>query len=106
MIVLVLVVMIVMSGVAVSVMGIVHMVTVGDRLMPAASLVTMSVTSMGQVRQRMLVVMTLVRGMGMAIVNIVDVPPALGAGVPAAGPVLVLVRAMNHMLVSHDSSLL
>jgi hypothetical protein len=39
-----------------------------------------------------------VLGVGMAFVDVVDMSLALHAGVPAAGPVVVVVRIMNFML--------
>src|SRR5215469_15441407 len=69
--------------------------------------VNVLVARVGQVRQRMLVVVALVRGVGVAFVDIVGVPLALHAGVPAAGTVVVRVRGVNLMLSRcHDSSLL
>src|SRR5215469_15383683 len=69
--------------------------------------VNVLVARVGQVRQRMLVVVALVRGVGVAFVDIVGVPLALHAGVPAAGTVVVRVRGVNLMLSGcHDSSLL
>jgi hypothetical protein len=60
----------------------------------------------GQMRQRMLVVVPLVRRVRMAFVHVVDVALALDAGVAAARPVLVTVGGMNGVLGGHGSSLL
>jgi hypothetical protein len=55
----------------------------------------------------MLVVVACVLSVSMAIVNVVDVTLALHAGVPAAGPMVVVVCGMNFMLGGcHGSSLL
>lgn len=104
---LVLVVVIAVGGVAVPVMRVVDMVAVSDGLVPAARSVRVPVPGVGQMRQRMLVVVPRVLGVGVALVDVVDVTLALHAGMAAAGPVLVLVCGMN--LVScwcHGSSLL
>jgi hypothetical protein len=104
---LVLVVMVAIGGVPVPVVGVVDMITVSDGLVSAAGPVHMRVAGMGKVRQRMLVVMSLMRRVGMAFVHVVDVTLALGAGMPAAWPVLVVRVGVYFMLGSyHGSSLL
>ena len=55
-----LVVVVAVGGVAVPVVGVVDVVAVRERLMPAAGPVGVFVAGMGQVRQRVLVVMALV----------------------------------------------
>jgi hypothetical protein len=101
----VLVVVITIGRVPVSVMGVVHVIPVPDRLVPAARSVRVSMASVGKVRQRVLIVVAVVWCMGMALVHVVDVALTLGTRVPAAGPVLVRVL-VNVMLVCHGSSLL
>jgi hypothetical protein len=99
--------MVAVGSVPVPVMGIVDMITVGNRLVAAAGPVRVRVAGVGQVRQRMLVVMAVMRSVRMALVDVVDVPLALGAGVPAPGPVRVLGVGMNLVTGScHGSSLL
>jgi hypothetical protein len=48
----------------------------------------------------------IVRRVGVPFVDVVDVPFALGARVPAARPVSVLMQVNVMLLVCHDSSLL
>lgn len=103
---LVLVVVIAVRGVAMPVVGVVDVVTMSDRLMPAAGPVSVPVACMGQVRQRMLVVMVAMRSVGMTFVYVVGVAVPLHAGVPAVRPVLVRVGGVNLMLACHGSSLL
>jgi hypothetical protein len=81
---LMLVVVVVVGGVAVPLVRVVDMVAVRERLMPAAGPVRVLVAGMSQVRQRVLVVMTLMGGVGMAFVDVVGVALALHTGVPAA----------------------
>jgi hypothetical protein len=80
-----LVVVVVVGGVAVPVVHVVDMVAVRERLMPAAGPVSVFVVAgMSQVRQRVLVVMALMGGVGMAFVDVVGMALALHAGVPAS----------------------
>ena len=98
--------MIAVGRVPVSVMDVVDVVAVRDRLVPAAGAVRVDMAGMGEVRERMLIVVAVVRSMRMSFVDVVDVPLALGARVPAAGSVDVVMQ-VNVMLVSgHGSSLL
>ncbi len=98
--------MIAVGRVPVSVMDVVDVVAVRDRLVPAAGTVRVHMAGMGEVRERMLIVVAVVRSMRMSFVDVVDVPLALGARVPAAGSVDVVMQ-VNVMLVSgHGSSLL
>jgi hypothetical protein len=101
---LVLVVVIAMDGVAVPVMGVVHMAAVGNGLMSAAGPMSVGMPGVSQVRQRMLVVMVVMHGVGVAFVDVVDVTLTLGAGMPAAGSVLVGMRGMNGVLGGHHGS--
>src|SRR6266566_5884600 len=103
---LVLVVVVVVGCVAVPVMGVVDMVAMGDRCMPAAGFVAVVMAGMGQVRHRMLVDMIRMRGMGVAVVHVVDVACAFRPGVAAAWPVLVVMAGMNFVLGHHGSSLM
>jgi hypothetical protein len=99
--------MVAVGGVPVPVMGVVDMITVRNRLMPAAGSVRVRVGGVGQVRQRMLVVMPVMRSVRMTFVHVIRMSLAIGARVPAAGPVLVLGVGMNVMTGScHRSSLL
>jgi len=104
---LVLVVVIAVGGVAVPVVLVVDMVAVSDGLVPAARSVSVPVPGVSEVRQRVLVVVTRVLGVGVALVDVVDVTLALHAGMAAAWPVLVLVFLCGMNLVScwcHGSS--
>src|SRR5215469_15440969 len=103
---LVLVVVVAVDGVAVAVGRVVDMVAMGKGIVPAFWPVNVLVARVGQVGQRMLVVVALVRGVGVAFVDIVGVPLALHAGVPAAGTVVVRVRVNLMLSRCHDSSLL
>jgi hypothetical protein len=103
----VLVVVVAIGGMAVSVVLEVDMAAVGDGLVPAAWPVSVLVAGVGQVGQRMLVVVACVLSVRMAFVNVVDMTLALYAGVPAARPMVVVVFGMNFMLGGcHGSSLL
>jgi hypothetical protein len=99
-----LVVMVAIGGVPVPVVVVVDMVVVGDRLVPAAGSVPVGMPGMGEVRQRMLVVMSVMRSVRMALVNVVNVSLALGAGMAAVRPVLVAMGSVDFMLGCHDSS--
>jgi len=82
-------------------------VAVGEGLVRSVWPVVVVMTGVGYVGQRVLFVMAFVLGVGVTFVDIVGVPFALHAGVPAAGPVVVRVRGVNLMLSRcHDSSLL
>ena len=86
---------------------IVDVVAVPDGRVPAVGAMHMLVAGMGQMRQRMLVVMGTVGRMSVALVHVVDVPLALDARVPATRAVHVLVTGMNVIIVGcHSSSLL
>jgi hypothetical protein len=82
-------------------------VPVHHGLMAAAGPVTVHVSRMGQVRQRMLVVVPVMRRVRVAIVDVVGVTLALGAGMPAARSVLMLGMDVRVMAGGcHGSSLL
>src|SRR5260370_14664470 len=89
---LVLVVVVVMGRVPVPVMGVVQVVAVRHGLMPAAGLVRVRVASMGQMRQRMFVVVIVMRCVRMALVHIVNMGRPLNHRLPPARPLLVLAR--------------
>jgi hypothetical protein len=92
---------------AVAVVVVVDMAAVSDGLMPAVWPVSVLVAGVGQVGQRMLVVVARVLGMGMTFMNVVDMTLALHAGVPAVRPVGVVVCTMYLMVSAcHGSSLL
>ncbi len=101
-----LVVVLVVGRVAVPVMRVVHVVAVRDYFVPAVSAVRVGVARVGEVWQRMLVDVVIVRGVGMAIMDVVDVARALGAGVAAAWPVHVGMAVVNLVLGCHGSSVL
>jgi len=99
--------MVAVGGVAVTVVGIVDVVPVHDGLMPAAGSVAVHVPWMGQVRQRMLVVVPVMRRVRVAIVDVVSVTLALGTGMPAARSVVMLRVDVRVVVGScHGSSLL
>ena len=101
-----LVVVITISGMQVTVVRVVDVIAVRYRLMPAVRAVLVSVTSMRQMRERMLVVVAIMRRVRVAFVHVVDMSLALGACVSAARPVYVVV-IVNVMLGGcHASSLL
>ncbi len=88
-------------------MLVVDVVAVPDGRVPAAGAMQVLVTGVGQVRERVLVVVALVAGMSVALVHVVDVPLAHDTRVPAAGSVLMFVTGMNVIIVGcHSSSLL
>jgi hypothetical protein len=98
--------MVAVGRVPVPVVGVVDVVAVRDRLVPAARPVDVAMAGMGQVRERVLIVMVVMRSVGVSFVHVVDVPFALGARMPAAGPVD-MVMIVNLMLSGcHGSSLL
>jgi hypothetical protein len=86
--------------------GVVDMIAVRDRLVPASRPVHVLVTSMGKVGQRMLIVMAVMRSVGMSFVHVVDMALALGACVPATRPVDVIMLVNVMLAGCHGSSLL
>jgi hypothetical protein len=101
----VLVVVITIGRMPVPVVRIVHVVLVRDGLVSAARAVGMNMAGMRQVRQRVLIVVAVMRCVGMTLVHVVDMSFALSAGVAAARPVPMRML-VNVMLVCHGSSLL
>jgi hypothetical protein len=102
----VLVVVIAVGGMPVPVVGIVDVVAVRNRVVPAARPVRVTVGGMRQVRERMLIVVIVVRRVRVSFVHIVDMTLALGACMSAGRAVLVVV-IVNPMLGGcHASSLL
>jgi hypothetical protein len=101
-----LVVMITIGCMPVSVVGVVDMVVVRYRLVPAAGPMQVAMGGMGQVRERMLVVMVIMRRVRMPFVHVVDMSFALGACVSAAGPVYMVVVVSVVLGRCHLSSLL
>jgi hypothetical protein len=98
--------MVAICSVPVPVVGVVDVVAVRDRLVPAARPVDVAMAGMGQVRERVLIVMVVMRSVGVSFVHVVDMPFSLGARMPAAGPVY-MVMIVNLMLSGcHGSSLL
>jgi hypothetical protein len=103
----VLVVVIAVGGVPVPVVVIVDVVAVRDFLVPAVRAVGVLVPRMGQMRQRVLVVVIVMRCVRMPLVHVVGVTLALHAGVPAARPVVMPVLVMYLVVACrHVSSLL
>ncbi len=98
--------MVAVGGVVVPVVFVVDVVLVSDGRMPAAWPVSVRVGGVSQMRQRVLVVVVVMRGMGVTFVNIVGVPLSLDAGMPAAGSVVMRVAGVDVVFGSHGSSLL
>jgi hypothetical protein len=98
--------MVAVGGVAVPVVLVVDVVLVSDGRMPAAWPVSVRMAGMGQMGQRVLVVVVVMRGMGVTFVNIVRVPLTLDAGMPAAGSVVMRVTGVDLVFGGHGSSLL
>jgi hypothetical protein len=101
----VLVVVIAIGCMPVAVMGVVDVIAVRDRLVPAAGTVHVAMGGMRQVRERMLIVVAVMRRVGVSFVHVVDVSLALRARMPAAWTVHVVV-IVDLMLGCHGSSLL
>lgn len=99
--------MVAVRGVAVAVVRVVDVIPVRHRIVSAARSVHVAVLPMGQVRQRMLIVMPVVGCMSVAIMNVVSVTLTLGTRMPAIRAVLML-RMEMRLVVSgfHGSSLL
>jgi hypothetical protein len=98
--------MITIDSVPVPVVGVVDVVAVRYRLVPAAGSVQVAVHGVGQMRERMLVVVAIMRRVGVSFMHVVNMSLALCACVSAAGPVHVVV-IVNAMLAGcHRSSLL
>lgn len=98
--------MITVGRVPMAVVGVVDVAVVRYRLVATAGAMHVSVARVGQVRERMLVVVVVMRRVGVSFVHIVNVSLALGAGVSAVGAVRVIV-VVNVMLGGcHRSSLL
>ena len=102
-----LVVVIAVGGVPVAAVRIIDVISVLDRLVPAARPMTVVMAGMGQMRQRMLVVVPVMRRVRMTLVDVISMVFTLGARVPAARAVSML--GMDVRLVisgCHGSSLL
>jgi hypothetical protein len=100
------VVVIAVGSVPVTVVGVIHVIPVRNRLVPAAGAMRVHVPGMGQVRQRVLIVMAIMRRVRMPFVYVVDVSFALCPGMAAVGSVDVVMPVNLMLLASHDSSLL
>jgi hypothetical protein len=99
--------MLAVGSVTVPVVGVVHVIAVGDRFVPAVAAVRMGVILVGGVRQGVLVVVALMRGVRVPVMDVVHVAFMLRAGVPAAGPVGMSVPGVDVVSGSgHCSSLL
>lgn len=92
---LMLVVVILVGGVTVPVVGIIHMIAVGQGLMTAVVAVSVAVVVMGEMRQGMLVVVTLMQGMRVPLMDVVHVALVRDGGVPALWPVDVVMLTMK-----------
>jgi hypothetical protein len=99
--------MVAVGSVTVPVVGVVHVIAVGDRFVPAVAAVRMGVALVGGMRQGVLVVVALMRGVRVPVMDVVRVAFMLCAGVPAAGPVGMGVPGVDVVSGSgHCSSLL
>lgn len=92
-----------MVGVAVPVVDEIHVIAVGHSFMSAALGVHVGVVLMGEMRQVMLVIMALVRGMRVALMDVVNVSVMRNTGVPALRPVGMVVLGMGIVPGSHRS---
>jgi hypothetical protein len=101
-----LVVMVTIGSMPVSVVGVVHVIAVRYGLVSTAGPMFVTVGGVSQVRQRMLVVMAIMRRVSVSFVHVVDMSLALGACVSAAGSVLVVVIVSVVLGGCHRSSLL
>lgn len=101
-----LVVMITIGRMPVPVMGVIDVVPVRYRVVAAARAVRVAVGGMSQMRQRMLVVVVVMRRVRVSLVHVVNMSLALGARVPAAWPVHVLMGVKLMLGGCHPSSLL
>lgn len=86
------------------VMDIVDVVAVAHRVVAAAGFVSVTMISVGYVRQRVLVVMALVGRVRVTFVYIVGMSVMLDARVPAARTVLVRVLGMDSVRVGFHHS--
>jgi hypothetical protein len=86
-------------------MDVVHVLVVRHRLVTASGAVLMLMTRVSKVRQRVLVIVALVRRVRVALMHVVDVPVSLHTRVTAAGAVLVaVVRVLVMIGGCHGSS--
>jgi hypothetical protein len=100
----VLVVVAFVGGMVVPVMNVVHVVAVAHGVVPTAGFVSVLVFVVGRVRQRVLVVMTLMRRVRVTIVHVVGMSVMPDASVPAVRTVLVRVLGMNGVRVGRHRS--
>lgn len=98
--------MITIGSMPVPVVGVVDMIVMRYRLVSAPGSMVMGMLGVRQVRERMLVVVALVRRVGVSFVHVVDVSLALGACVSATGSVHVVVIVDLMLGGNHPSSLL
>jgi hypothetical protein len=94
----VLVVVVPVWGVPVSVVDIVHMLVVRHLVVTTAGSVFMLMARVSQVRQRVLVIVPLMRGMGVPLVHVVDMAFSLHARMTAAWSVLVALMPVRVMI--------
>ena len=85
----------IVGRVTVVIVEVVDMVTMGDRLVAAARSVVVGVVGVLNVRERVLVVVAVVRVVSMTFVDVVEMSLVLDGGVPACGPMLVGVIIMD-----------
>jgi hypothetical protein len=89
----------------VSVVNVVHVLVVLHRLVAATRPVVVLMTRVGKMRQRVLVIVALVRRVRVTLVHVVDVPFSLHTRMTAAGAVLVtVVRVLVMIGGCHGSS--
>jgi hypothetical protein len=93
----VLVVVVVMSSMAVSVVDVVDVPIVLYRLVPTAGSMEVAVAGVFDVWQRVLVVVAGMLTVGMAVVNVVDVPAVVDGDVSAVGAVGMLVVVVDRV---------
>jgi hypothetical protein len=92
------------GGVTVPVVDVIHMIAVGQGLMTAAVAVPVGVVLMGEMRQRMLVIVALVREMCMPLVDVVHVALMQGSGVAALRPVCMVMLGMDVVRGGHATA--
>ncbi len=94
-----------MCGVPMSVMDVVHMITVRHRHMAAARAVLVIVIGVRDMLRRFAFVeMLVVRAMNMPVVHIVDVLVVRYGYVPATGSVYMIMTGVSGMLSCHEAS--
>jgi len=98
--------MIAINSMPVPVVGVVDVLVVRYGFVAATRPVYVVMPGMSQMRERMLVIVAIMRRVCVSFVHVVDVSFALRARVPAAWPVYVVVIVMLMLGGCHASSLL